>query len=260
MPSIQRNMLTPAEQLKANLAAGEIVVGVMATDHVWPLLVELCQHSGLDYLVVDREHGPHSDELVAQICQVARLADFPVLMRTVSCEISELRRAVDLGPCGVILPAVESTDQLDAARDALWMPPRGTRRPGGAGNHWMRDVNYETWRDEFEEHFMVVPQIETEVGVANAGSIAKHPLTTALGLGPYDLSADLGCCWNPANSKLQGAITSIREAACAADKKLWMHADDTLRDKVDTFLWIGEVSGLLRQHFSELASRLKTPK
>ena len=97
-------MLTPAIRLKEKLASGAPVVGAMATDHVWPLLVELCQQGGLDYLVIDREHGCHTDETVAHVCQVARLADFPVIMRTVSCEMSEVRRAMDMGPCGLLLP------------------------------------------------------------------------------------------------------------------------------------------------------------
>ena len=46
-------MLTPARQLKEKLTTDEPVVGVMATDHIWPLLVELCIQGGLDYLVID---------------------------------------------------------------------------------------------------------------------------------------------------------------------------------------------------------------
>jgi len=87
-------MLRPAIQLREKLASGLPVAGVMATDHVWPLLVEICRKAGLDYLVIDREHGCHADEVAAHVCQVARLAGFPVLMRAVSCEMSELRRAI----------------------------------------------------------------------------------------------------------------------------------------------------------------------
>ncbi len=249
-------MLTPAKRLKERLAANETVVGVMATDHVWPQLVEICQKGGLDYLVVDREHGPHSDELVAQVCQLGRVTDFPVLMRTVSCEMAELRRAIDLGPCGLILPCIESTEQLHDARDAVWMPPRGKRRPGGMGNHWVSDHNYETWREELEEHFIVVPQIETMRGVEHASEIATHPLTTALGLGPYDLSADLGCCWNSAHPGHRRAVATVRRAAKSAGKKLWMYSDGAEPDE-DTFLWIGEVSGVLERNFAAISSRLK---
>ena len=239
-------MLNPAIQLRKKLAAGLPVVGVMATDHVWPLLVEICQKGGLDYLVIDREHGCHTDEIVARTCQVARLADFPVLMRTVSCEMSELRRAVDLGPCGLLLPCIESTNQLDMVRDAVRMPPRGKRRPGGMGNYWLDNFDYATWRDDFEEHFIVVPQIETRVGVDNVDAIASHPLATAVGLGPYDLSADLGCCWDPDHAEHKAAIERVREAAHAAGKKVWIGCDGPkLIAEGYTFLWVGTVSSLL---------------
>ena len=239
-------MLKPAIRLREKLAAGLPVVGLMATDHIWPLLVEICRKGGLDYLVIDREHGCHTDEAVASVCQVARLADFPVLMRTVSCEMSELRRAVDLGPCGLLLPSVESTSQLDMVRDAVLMPPRGKRRPGGLGNYWMKDFHYPTWRDDFEEHFIVIPQIETRVGVKSVDAIASHPLVTAVGLGPYDLSADLGCCWDPDNVDHKAAIQRITEAAHAAGKKVWIGCDGPkLLAEGYTFLWIGTVSSVL---------------
>jgi 2-keto-3-deoxy-L-rhamnonate aldolase RhmA len=77
----------------------------------------------------------------------------------------------------------------------------------------MKDFQYETWRDEFEQSLIVIPQIETQVGVENIDSIAVHPLTTAVGLGPYDLSADFGCCWDPDNADYKRAIQTIREAS-----------------------------------------------
>ncbi len=251
-------MLEPAIRLRKKLAAGQPVVGVMATDHVWPLLVEVCRKGGLDYLVIDREHGCHTDEVVAHVCQVARLADFPVLMRTVSCEMSELRRAVDLGPCGLLLPCIESTSQLDMVRDAVLMPPRGKRRPGGMGNYWMKDFHYATWRDDFEDHFIVIPQIETRAGVENVDAIANHPLVTAVGLGPYDLSADLGCCWDPDNAEHKAAIQRIAAAARAAGKKLWIGCDGPkLIAEGYTFLWVGTVSSLLVSGLTNEIEKIK---
>jgi 2-keto-3-deoxy-L-rhamnonate aldolase RhmA len=240
-------MLAPAKRLKEKLATAAPVVGLMATDHVWPLLVELCQLSGLDYLVIDREHGPHSDEVVAHVCQTGRLAGFPVLMRLVSCETSIVRRAIDLGPCGLLLPCVETKAQLDMVREAVLMPPRGKRRPGGLGNYWMRNVHYATWRDEFEAHFIVIPQIETRLGVENAALLAADPLVTALGMGPYDLSADLGCCWYPDDPAHKAATRKVKEAADAVGKKVWIGCDaPSLMALGYTFLWVGTVSSVLR--------------
>ncbi|NQV26045.1 MAG: hypothetical protein HQ518_16925 [Rhodopirellula sp.] len=239
-------MLKPAAELKVKLATDEPVIGLMATDQAWPFLVEICQKSGLDYLVVDREHGAFSDELVSHICQVGRLANFPVLVRTVSCETSVVRRTIDMGPCGILLPCVETTEQLDQVQEAVLMPPRGRRRPGGMGNYWLSNYHYETWRTEFEEHFIVISQIESQTGVDNAELIAAHPLVTAMGLGPYDLSADLGCCWNPENESYQTALSQVKAAADRVDKKVWAGTDaPALRAMGYTFLWIGTTTSLL---------------
>jgi 2-keto-3-deoxy-L-rhamnonate aldolase RhmA len=239
-------MLKPAAELKAKLSTDQPVIGMMATDQAWPFLVEICRNSGLDYLVVDREHGHFSDELVSQICQVGRLAGFPVLVRTVSCEASVVRRAIDMGPCGVLLPGVETTEQLEQVQEAALMPPRGRRRPGGMGNYWLGNYHYETWKSEFEDHFIVIPQIESQLGVNNADSLATHPLVTALGLGPYDLSADLGCCWDPENVKYTTALDQVKAAADRAGKKVWVGTDaPALRAKGYTFLWIGTTTSLL---------------
>jgi len=239
-------MLEPAAELKLKLTTDEPVIGLMATDQAWPFLVEICRDSGLDYLIVDREHGKFSDELVSHICQIGRLANFPVLVRTVSCETTIVRRTMDMGPCGLLLPCVETTQQLDQVQQAVWMPPRGRRRPGGMGNYWINDYHYETWKTEFEDHFIVIPQIESLAGVKNADALAAHPLVTALGLGPYDLSADLECCWNPQDVKYIKALDQVKSAADRAKKKVWAGTDaPALRSQGYTFLWIGTTTSLL---------------
>jgi 2-keto-3-deoxy-L-rhamnonate aldolase RhmA len=251
-------MLKPAAELKVKLATDELVIGLMATDQAWPFLVEICQTGGLDYLVIDREHGKFSDELVSHICQVGRLANFPVLMRTVSCEASIIRRAIDMGPCGLLLPCVETTGQLDEVQDAVLMPPRGRRRPGGMGNYWLKDYQYETWKSDFEAHFIVIPQIESQVGVDNAESLAAHPLVTALGLGPYDLSADLGCCWDPESENYQKALDQVSAAADQAGKKVWAGTDaEALQASGYTFLWIGTTTTLLTEAIKQTVCNAK---
>jgi len=236
-----------AIRLKQKIKSEELTLGVLATDHVWPRLVEICSLAGLDYLIVDQEHGPHTDEEVAHVCQVGRVAGFPVLVRPVSTDYLVVRRAVDMGPCGLLLPGVDDTDQLDDVRDAVYMPPRGRRHPGGPGNHWLPDYQYETWRQHFEDHLIVLPQIETTRGLANVNAVAGHGIVTALAVGPYDLSASLGCCWDPENEKLQNALKRIREAGKAAGKNTWMIGDGpSLVQQGYTFVCVGEPSYILQ--------------
>ncbi|QDT34837.1 HpcH/HpaI aldolase family protein [Thalassoglobus polymorphus] len=253
-------MLTTGRELKQKLATDEPVVGLMATDHAWPFLVEICQKSGLDYLVIDSEHGDFSDELVSHICQIGRLANFPVLVRTISCEMSIVRRVIDLGPCGILVPSVESTTQLDEVEQAICMPPRGRRRPGGMGNYWLPNFHYQTWKSEFEDHFIVIPQIESQTGVENVDAIAAHPIVTALGLGPYDLSADLGCCWDPEHEDFTNALATVKSAADAVNKKVWAGCDGpALRKQGYTFLWIGTATSVLTGALTVAVENIRHP-
>eukprot|EP01048_Picozoa_sp_COSAG05_P017725 COSAG05_NODE_2468_length_3027_cov_1.333675_2_plen_131_part_00 len=64
-------------------------------------------------------------------------------------------------PHAVNAQNVESVADLDAIRDAIWLPPRGTRRPGGAGNAWVPDFKAATWRQAVEDYFIVIPMIES---------------------------------------------------------------------------------------------------
>lgn len=252
-------MLTSGKELKQKLASDDLVIGMMATDHAWPFLVEICQNGGLDYLVIDCEHGSFSDELVAHICQVGRLAGFPVLVRAISCEKTVVRRIIDLGPCGILLPCVESVEDLDQVREAIQMPPRGRRRPGGMGNYWVDDHNYTTWKTDLEDHFIVIPQVESKLGVDRAEELAAHPIVTALGLGPYDLSADLGCCWNPENPEFIRAHDQVKTAADSVGKKVWAGCDCVdLRNRGYTFLWIGTVTSVMTQALAGTVSKIRS--
>jgi 2-keto-3-deoxy-L-rhamnonate aldolase RhmA len=248
--------MNPAAALTERINREQMTTGVLATDHIWPRLVEICKLAGLDYIIVDREHGPHTDQEVAQACQIGRLLGFPVLVRVISCEYDAVRRAIDLGPCGLMFPCVEEPHQLDMVREAVLMPPRGRRRPGGWGNHWLSNFQYTTWRDEFEDQLIILPQIETRRGLANAAAIASHPLTTAIAVGPYDLSAELGCCWDPADERLVAALREIRAAGGAAGKNMWMIGNGpALARQGYSFICIGDPSALLGQQLAQIVEQ-----
>jgi 2-keto-3-deoxy-L-rhamnonate aldolase RhmA len=133
------------------------------------------------------------------------------------------------------------------------MPPRGRRRPGGWGNHWLADYQYETWRAQFEDHLIILPQIETRRGLANAAALAAHELVTAIAVGPYDLSAELGCCWQPEDARLQSALAQIRQAGRSAGKNMWMIGDGpTLVRQGYTFICVGEPSAILGQRLAQI--------
>ena len=250
-----------AQILREKITSGQLTLGIIVTMHFWLELIEIARNAGLDYLIIDTEHTSWDDERVAQACAIGRMIDFPILIRPAETQARLVRMAADKGPCGFLLPFVESAAVLDGARDGLYMPPRGRRRPGGPGNRWVTDYNYATWRATQEDQWIVLPQIESARGLENADAIARHELTTAMAIGPYDLSANLGVCWEPNHPKLQEAIERIRAAGRAAGKNMWMIGDPrSLAERGFTFMCVAEPSMLLEASLRDLTKGLRAGK
>lgn len=253
-----------AQILREKIAGERLTLGVIITMHFWIDFIELARSAGLDYVIIDLEHLHHNEEAVATACAVGRMIDFPVLIRPPETTYSLVRLAADLGPCGLLLPQVRNAAMLDEVRDGLRMPPRGKRRPGGPGNRWVSDYQYTTWVEQHETPFIVLPQIESEEGLVNAEAIAGHEMTTAMAVGPYDLSANLGVCWRPDDPKLTAALGRIRAAGRAAGKNMWMIGDGpSLQRQGYTFLCIAEpmllLEAALRQSVAALRSGAAVP-
>ena len=248
-----------AQILRARLENRELTVGILATYHFWMEILEIAINAGMDYLIIDLEHKTHGAELVADACNYARRVDFPVMIRPARTDRESVRLALDLGPCGLMLPMIETPAQLDEARAGIYMPPRGERRPGGQGNRWVTDFNYETFKATVEDDLIVMPQIESPLGLEHVDAIAQHELTTALGVGPYDLSARLGVCWQPEHPRLCRALQTIQRAAEQAGKHAWMIGDGaTAVGQGYYFVCIGEPMMFLENEFGRQVAALRS--
>ena len=229
------------------------MTGILAMNHIWLELIEICRNAGMDYLIIDMEHGSPDPDLVVEICAIGRMIDFPVLIRPIDHEMGTIRKAMDMGPCGFLLPTVQSTADLDKIRDAIWLPPRGQRRPGGRGNGWTTAVSLEAWQRDVEDHFIVMPQVETQQGLDNVTELAAHEITTYMAHGPYDLSFDLGVGGQTNGPEVANANQQIKAAAEAAGKKMWVIGHGpTLRQQGFTFICNGVPMGILQAALAKL--------
>jgi len=249
------NKMKAAKVLREKVNRGDVVTGLLAMDHMWLQLIEISKNAGMDYLIIDMEHGSPNTDVVAEACALGRLIDFPVLIRPVDHEMSTIRKAIDLGPCGFLLPTVQSAADLDKVRDGMWLPPRGQRRPGGRGNGWISKGTLEDWQESVEADFIVMPQVETQVGIDNAAAIAAHEITTFMAHGPYDLSFDLGVGGQTAGPEVTAANKQIQAAAHAAGKKMWVIGDGAaLRQQGFTFICNGLPMGILQNAMAKMVA------
>jgi 4-hydroxy-2-oxoheptanedioate aldolase len=249
--------MKPASILRKKISGSDPVLGVLSTFHFWPGLVEIAIEAGFDYLIIDLEHLTHNHEKIAEACAFGRREGFPVLIRPPSAEFTPVRLALDLGPCGLLIPYVESVETLNEVRDAVYMKPRGRRRPGGPGNAWVKDhdYNYSTWRREVEDDLIILTQIESKKGLENVDAIAQDPLTTALAIGPYDLSADLGICWEPDHPLLVEAFAQVKQSAAKVGKNMWVIGDGaTMMKRGFNFICLTESTMQLQTTLTQMVA------
>ena len=250
--------MKPARRILEKNQRGEVVTGLLALTHVWHGLVEMVRDAGYDYLIVDCEHGAYGPELVADTCATARLIDFAAFIRPIDCKYSTIRQAMDRGPSGLLLPRVESARELDEGRDAIYMPPRGRRSPGGRANRWVSGYDYSNWKEEIEDDLIVLPQIETKTGLEHVDEIAAHEVTTAVAIGPFDLAASLGVCNQMDAPVVVEAIDTIRKAAERAGKLMWRIGDGPrLAKEGFTFLCVGDPIILMEGHLAKVNAETK---
>ena len=172
---------------KAWLQSGGMKLGTIVTiDH--PAIVEIARLAGFDWLWIDGEHGRFNEVSAAMACAVATGGP-PTFVRLPDRSATAVKRFLDIGCDGIILPQVSSAEEVDEIARAAFYPPRGERSVGiaRAQGYGARFADCLQRQD-----YAIVVQIENVSGVKNAESIAGHAAVDAVVIGPYDLSGSFG--------------------------------------------------------------------
>lgn len=206
-----------ASSIKQRLRNKQMVVGPTLTAHAWAGYVEVLKKAGMHFAMLDMEHGSTTLAAAEEICRVARLIDFPILIRPEASIFHLIRKYVDMGPAGFVIPWTERPEQLEALRDGVFTPPRGRRGPGGPSIGHNRSIDRAGW-DELEKEFCLVAQIESPAGIAALPQLVDHDWLDATMLGPYDLSLNMGLCWQPNHPDLLAAIQTVFDRSAAVGK------------------------------------------
>jgi 2-keto-3-deoxy-L-rhamnonate aldolase RhmA len=176
------------------------------------LATEACAVAGLDWLLVDLEHGSGSeDALVGQVLAAAA-HDVPLFVRIESLERIRVGRVLDLGVAGVMIPRV--ADAAEARQVVRWAryPPQGERglaTYNRACAYGTRTEALSTANDEVT----VIVQIETRRALDDVEEIAATPGVDALFVGPLDLSQALGVQGDYEAPVFQEAVAYVATAA-----------------------------------------------
>lgn len=155
--------------------------------------------SGLPLVLIDNEHAAASLETTLAMMRAAEANGGEVIIRVPSSDPIYLKRIMELGPSGLLIPQVDTAEEAAAAVSACLYPPHGRR--GFA--RLVRASRYGQTADyvkEAHKDFTLMVQIETGEAVANAEAIASIDGVDMLFIGPYDLSGaidELGATGSP---------------------------------------------------------------
>ncbi len=202
--------MTMTPDFRSRLAALEPLYGAWSVIPS-PLSVRALAAAGLDYVVMDLQHGGATETDLPALTSAIRLAGATPIGRVRHAHTADIGRALDLGCEGVIVPNVDSAAQARQAASAVRYPPAGHRSAGGvlaASNP-----------------FCLV-MCESADAVAGLDATLAVEGVDGIYVGPRDLSFSLGCALDPDDPVLSEALKRIWAACAAAGKPVGVHAMD----------------------------------
>ena len=183
-----------------------------------PEIVELLSYSNFDWLFIDGEHGPFETFQMQRMLQAAS-TNCPCLIRVPSHDAVSIKRALDIGAAGIIVPQISTAEQASAAVRAAKYPPDGIRGVGLSRAHEYGQ-SFTSYLQTADEATCVVIQAETREAINNIEDIATISGVDAILIGPYDLSANLGHIGAVEHPEVLAAIEKVENVCKKANVKL----------------------------------------
>jgi 2-dehydro-3-deoxyglucarate aldolase len=193
-------------EFRRRLLAGDRLFGTLVSLPS-PEIAEIMANAGYDWLFLDGEHGAF-DPLTAQRMLQAVGGRCPCLLRVPLADEISIKKALDIGAAGVIVPQVNTVAQAEAVVRWCKYPPMGSRGVGIARAHGYGSYFGDYVRDA-NAGLAVVIQAEHIEAVRNIEGLAAVAGVDAIFVGPYDLSASMGLMGEVQSEAVTAAIDSI---------------------------------------------------
>jgi 2-dehydro-3-deoxyglucarate aldolase len=217
-------------QLKSRLSKGDLTIGSWITlGH--PSIAEIMASAGFDWLVLDMEHSVLELSEIQTLIQVLDGKQCPSIVRLTSNHPDQIKRVMDAGATGVMVPMVKSAEDARAAVQSVYYPPRGQRGVGlaraqGYGSSFQK---YRSW---LEENAVIVAMIEHVDAVNSIDEILAVDGIDAYIIGPYDLSGSMGRPGDLDHPDVQSAIARVLEAGRRSGKPGGIHVIEPNQDEL----------------------------
>lgn len=200
-------------EFRRRLKERELLLGTMVTLGD-PAIVEIMAELGFDWLFIDGEHGPlETVDLLALLRAAGE--KIPCVVRVPGVQEIPIKKALDLGAAGVIVPMVNTVQQAEDVVQFARYSPMGSRGVGLARAHGY-GLKFQDYVENANERVAVIVQTEHIRSVENIEEIVKVPGIDGIQLGPYDLAASMGKMGQVSDPEVVEAIDHVIKTCEAA--------------------------------------------
>lgn len=217
--------------LKQKLKNNELTVGswIMMGN---TMSVEVMALAGFEWLVVDIEHTPIDMETVQTLIITIQANDVKALVRVGKNEEVVIKKVLDMGADGIIVPMVSSKEDAEQAVNYAKYPPVG-KRGVGLYRSTMYGTKFEKYKKWVDEELVIIAQIEHIDAVNNIDDILKVSGIDGTIIGPYDLSGSMGYPGEFERKDVKKAIQKVLDRCKKYNVPSGFHVVDTEPNKLN---------------------------
>jgi len=236
------------QSMRKKLAEQRTVYGLWITLES-PAITEIAVHCGLDWVVIDAEHGHLDWHNITEHIRAAVRSNTVVLVRISHIDEGIIKRVLDIGADGIVVPHIEAADDWNKALAYAKYPPAGIRGIGAE--------RATKWGSAFAEHvadannhLMMIPIIESVKGGQQIEEIIAADNTEIIFFGPADYSASAGYAGEWEGKGVAETINNLKNKITAAGKHcgVMVRSREDLQHRYEQgfrMLSIGADAGLL---------------
>ena len=228
-----------------------------------PAFVEAVGYAGIDFVILDMEHGPASIESMQNNIRAAEISGTLPIIRIDELTEHTISKALDIGALGIQVPQITSAEQVREVVKAAKFYPQGER----GVCRFVRAANYSAmpktrYFTEANDNIIII-QLEGREAIENIDSILEVEGIDIIFIGPYDLSQSLGVPGDTTNPVVIKSMTEIVNKAKANNIYVGTFTDSFETMKLWKEAGVNYVSysvdvGIFYESCSSLASQFKS--
>ncbi|CAA6812699.1 MAG: 2-dehydro-3-deoxyglucarate aldolase (EC [uncultured Sulfurovum sp.] len=188
--------------------------------------VEVMALAGFEWLVVDIEHTPIDMETVQTLIIAIQANDIKALVRVSKNEEVVIKKVLDMGADGIIVPMVSSKEDAEQAVNYAKYPPVG-KRGVGLYRSTKFGTKFEEYKKWVDEELVIIAQIEHIDAVNNIDDILQVEGIDGTIIGPYDLSGSMGYPGEFERADVKEAVQKVLDNCKAHNIPSGFHVVDT---------------------------------